>query len=429
MDRTTGNLFTLIEKGVSPFQVVAAAEERLIEAGFEKLDFESAWGLSYGKKYYLVHHGTTLIAFTLSEDLRYRDSFRMAAAHTDFPGLRIKPRPEVECKGYRQLNVEVYGAAILNTWLDRPLGIAGRVALRSDNVFEPRIAYFQSKHPVLTIPNLAIHMNKEVNKGVELNRQTDMLPILGMAGETEPEKEFFFRYLAEELEVSSQDILDFDFYVYNEEKPQFVGIKEDMISSPRLDNLTSVSALLDGIIEGKRKSGINLIALFDHEEIGSRTKQGAGSMLLRDVAEKIQLALGRDACQVKEMLYRSMMLSVDVAHALHPNQSTKADITNQPVLNQGFCIKEAGNQTYATDCEAVAIVQQICEKEGIPYQKYANRSDILGGSTIGSIASSILPVNTVDIGIPLLAMHSARELMGREDMKSLSEFLTSYFSL
>lgn len=428
MDKTTENLFTLIEKGVSPFQVVKTAQERLEEAGFEKLDLDSAWGLSYGKKYYLVHHGSTLIAFTLSEDLHYRDSFRMAAAHTDFPGLRIKSNPEVDSKGYRQLNVEVYGGAILNTWLDRPLGIAGKAALRSEQVFQPKIAYFQSRRPVLTIPNLAIHMNKEVNKGVELNRQKDMLPIFGM-GEGEVDQEFFLRYLAEELEVSPEDILDFDLYVYNEEKPQFVGSKEELISAPRLDNLTSVNALLEGIIEGKRKSGINLIALFDHEEIGSRTKQGAGSLLLRDVAEKIQLALGRDACQVKEMLYRSMLLSVDVAHALHPNQSGKADITNQPVLNRGFCIKEAGNQTYATDCEAVAIVQQICEKEGISFQKYANRSDIPGGSTLGSIASSILPVNTVDIGVPLLAMHSARELMGKEDMGALSEFVTGYFSL
>lgn len=429
MDKTVENLFTLIEKGVSPFQVVEAARERLEEAGFEELHLDSAWGISFGKKYYMVHHGTTLIAFTLSEDLHYRDNFRMAAAHTDFPGLRIKPNPEVETKGYEQLNVEVYGGAILNTWLDRPLGVAGKVALRSDNVFAPKIVYFQSKNPILTIPNLAIHMNREVNKGVELNRQKDMLPIAGIADHKEVDREFFMEYLSTELEVAAKDILDFDLFLYNDEAPRFVGIREDMISAPRLDNLTSVNALLDGIIEGNRRSGINLIALFDHEEIGSRTKQGAGSMLLRDVLEKMQYAVGRDNCQVKEAIYRSMMLSVDVAHALHPNQSGKADITNQPVLNQGFCIKEAGNQSYATDSEVIAIVQQICEKEKIAYQKFANRSDMPGGSTLGSIASSFLPVNTVDIGIPLLAMHSARELMGREDMEALSKFITSYFSI
>lgn len=428
MDKTVSNLFELIEEGGSPFHVVKAAEKRLQNAGFEKLEFEKAWGLSFGKSYYMVHHGTALVAFTLSEDLHFRDSFRMAAAHTDFPGLRIKPAPEVECKGYQQLNVEVYGGAILNTWLDRPLGVAGKVALKSEDVFAPKIVYFKSKHPILTIPNLAIHMNREVNKGIELNRQKDMLPIVGIAGQ-EADKAFFIDYLAEELKVDKEEILDFDLYIYNEERPQLVGMKEDMISAPRLDNLTSVNALLDGIIEGKRQSGINLIALFDHEEIGSRTKQGAGSMMLRDVVEKIQLSVGRDTCQIKEAIYKSMLLSVDVAHAFHPNQSGKADITSQPILNQGFCIKESGSQSYATDCEAVAIVQQICERKNIPYQKYANRSDIAGGGTLGTIADAFLPVNTVDIGVPILAMHSARELMGKEDMRSLSEFVTNYFSI
>lgn len=187
--------------------------------------------------------------------------------------------------------------------------------------------------------------------------------------------------------------------------------------------------MLDGIITGEREDGINLIALFDHEEIGSRTKQGAGSMLLRDVVEKIQISLGRDACQIKEALYQSMLLSVDVAHAMHPNQNQKADVTNQPVLNRGFCIKESGNQSYATDCEVVAIVEQICKKEGIAYQKYANRSDIAGGSTLGAIAGSLMPVQTVDIGVPILAMHSARELMGADDMAALSRFVGSYFSI
>ncbi|MCI8326802.1 MAG: M18 family aminopeptidase [Lachnospiraceae bacterium] len=429
MDKKLENFCDFIEEGTSPFQVVEAAEKRLKEAGFEELRFETAWGITGGKKYYMVHHGTTLIAFTISKNIKHRDYFRIAAAHTDFPGLRVKPMPDVECKGYRQLNVEVYGGSILNTWLDRPLGIAGKVALRSETVFEPRVAYVQSKHPILTIPNLAIHMNKNINKGIELNRQRDMLPIVGVAGESETEKNFFIRYLSEELQVEPEDILDFELYAYIQERAQSIGIHKEMISSPRLDNLTSVSALLDGIIEGEREKGINVIALFDHEEIGSRTKQGAGSMLLRDVVEKIQFSLGRDACQVKEMLYQSMLLSVDVAHALHPNQADKTDITNQPILNKGICIKEAGNQSYATDCEAIAVVQQICEKEEIPYQKYVNRSDIQGGSTLGSIASSILPMKTVDIGIPILAMHSARELMGSEDMKSLSRFVTGYFSL
>lgn len=429
MNTTAEQLFHLIEKGVSPYQVVEEAEKRLKEAGFEKLEFHTAWGLTGGKSYYMIHHGTTLIAFTIPKTLYYRESFRMAAAHTDFPCLRIKPNPEMEMSGYQQLNVEVYGGAILNTWLDRPLGIAGKVALASDKVFAPRIVHFSSECPVAVIPNIAIHMNPALNKGVELNKQKDMIPIIGIAGEEMQKKDFFYEYLAKELQLSKEEILDFDLYLYNTEMPETVGMGKELISAPRLDNLTSVQALLDGIITGEREDGINLIALFDHEEIGSRTKQGAGSMLLRDVVEKIQISLGRDACQVKEALYQSMLLSVDVAHAMHPNQNQKADVTNQPVLNRGFCIKESGNQSYATDCEVVAIVEQICKKEMIAYQKYVNRSDIAGGSTLGAIAGSLMPVQTVDIGVPILAMHSARELMGADDMAALSRFVGSYFSI
>lgn len=428
MEKVVEDLFELIRGGVSPVHVTEIAKRRLEDAGFERLELENGWGLCAGGSYYLIHHGTTLIAFTLPEDLQYRDAFRMAAAHTDFPGLRIKPAPEITCKGYRQLNVEIYGGPILNTWLDRPLGIAGKAALKSQDIFEPKIVPFCSGRPVITIPNLAIHMNKEVNKGIELNRQTDMLPIMGLTGQ-EGETDFFLTYLAEQLDVSKTDILDFDLYAYNTDLPEFLGQKEELISAPRLDNLTSVQALLDGIIGGRRKGGINLIALFDHEEIGSRTKQGAGSLLLRDVIEKIQYVTGRDLCQSKEALYRSMLLSVDVAHAIHPNQTGKADITNQPVLNQGFCIKESGSQSYATDCGAIAIVQQICEREKIAFQKYVNRSDITGGGTLGAAAGSLLPIPAADIGIPLLAMHSSRELMGREDLGSLSRFVTDYFSI
>ena len=429
MNTTAEKLFDLIEKGVSPYQVVEEAEKRLKEAGFEKLEFHTAWGLTGGKSYYMIHHGTTLIAFTIPKTLYYRESFRMAAAHTDFPCLRIKPNPEMEMSGYQQLNVEVYGGAILNTWLDRPLGIAGKVALASDEVFAPRIVHFSSECPVAVIPNIAIHMNPALNKGVELNKQKDMIPIVGIAGEEMQKKDFFYEYLAKELQLSKEEILDFDLYLYNTEMPETVGMGKELISAPRLDNLTSVQALLDGIITGEREDGINLIALFDHEEIGSRTKQGAGSMLLRDVVEKIQISLGRDACQVKEALYQSMLLSVDVGHAYHPNYVDKMDPTNQSPLNTGFCIKEASSQYYATDCRAIAIVEQICRQEEISYTKFFNRSDGTGGSTLGSIASSFLPIPTVDVGVPLLAMHSSRELMGVKDIRALADMIRAYYTL
>ena len=216
--------------------------------------------------------------------------------------------------------------------------------------------------------------------------------------------------------------------VYCKEQPEYVGVADDFISSPRLDNLTSCAALVSGILDAERKDGINLIALFDHEEIGSRSKQGAGSILLHDMLLRILAECGAKE-SAQELLYQSMLLSVDVAHGLHPNQAGKMDITNKPVLGSGFCIKEACSQSYATDCEAIAIIQQICDLKKIPYQKFVNRSDMAGGGTLGSIASALLPVKTVDIGIPLLAMHSARELMGAADQEALTELVTAYFLL
>ena len=427
--KETELLFDLLKKGVSPVQAVRACKERLESAGFLELPYDEPWKLQKNGRY-VNHHDTTLFAFTVGGGWQETKTpqIRMAAAHTDFPCLRIKPSADVTACGYAQVNVEVYGGAILNTWLDRPLGIAGRVAVRTQDAFAPKIVEFVSEKNLLTIPNLAIHMNREVNKGVELNRQTDMLPVFALLPEEEKKADYFLTFLADELSVEKTDILDFELTVYCKENPEFIGLNDDFISSPRLDNLTSCAALISGLIDARRMEGINLIALFDHEEIGSRTKQGAGSILLHDMLNRILKELGREQTAEQD-LYRSMLLSVDVAHGIHPNQAGKMDLTNKPVLGRGFCIKEASSQSYATDCEAIAIIQQICEKEKIAYQKFVNRSDMPGGSTLGSIASALLPVKTVDIGIPLLAMHSARELMGSADQQALKDLVTAYFTL
>ena len=426
----TEYLFDLLKKGVSPVQAVSVCEERLAAADFKKLDYGKNWELTAGSRYYVKHHDTTLFAFTLGRDWKETKTpqIRIAAAHTDFPCLRIKPSADVIGNGYAQVNVEVYGGAILNTWLDRPLGVAGRVAVRGSEPFAPIVQEFVSDKNVLTIPNLAIHMNREVNKGVELNKQVDMLPILALLQEEEKKADYFLTFLAEELSVPKEDILDFELTVFCRENPEFVGLHDDFISSPRLDNLTSCAALVSGIISGQREEGINLIALFDHEEIGSHTKQGAGSILLHDMLLRILNCIGRTKTAEAD-LYNGMFLSVDVAHGVHPNQAGKMDITNKPVLGRGFCIKEASSQSYATDCETIAILQQICDAKKIPYQKFVNRSDMPGGGTLGSIASALLPVKTVDVGIPLLAMHSARELMGTSDQQALKELAEAYFSL
>lgn len=421
-------LLQLVEEGTSPFHVAASVERQLLKEGFCKLSMNESWELSKGGKYYVLHNGSSLIAFTVGKNFACGDAFRIGAAHTDFPGLRIKPSPEIRKDGYRQLNVEIYGGAILNTWLDRPLSVAGRVALRSDDIFHPEMRCVDVRKPFLVIPNLAIHMNRDINKGVELNRQKEMLPIFGLEGKEETE-DFFLEYLAKQLRVEKEDILEYELGLYNTDTGDFLGTEEEFISSPRLDNLTSVQAITTGILNGTRESGINVAAYFDHEEIGSKTKQGAGSTLLSTVLERILLSYGQGREELLKSLADSVFLSVDVGHALHPNYADKNDPTNQNILGKGICIKEASVQSYATDSEAVAILQQICEEKKIPYQKFVNRSDGTSGSTLGSIASSFLPVKTVDVGVPLLAMHSSRELMGTKDQESLARTLEAFYSL
>ncbi len=424
MDR----LFGLLANATSPFHTVQAVEKQLLEQGFEKLHLRDNWNLRKGGKYFLNHHGSTVFAFTVGEAFEAEDGFRIAAAHGDFPGFRMKPNAELEAGGYLQLNTETYGGAILSTWLDRPLSVAGRVALKSDDVFKPEVRLVDLKKPVLIIPNLAIHFNREMNKGVELRKQVEMLPIYGTASE-ELTKDAFLKAIADALEVHKDDILDYELTIYNADTASYVGLTDEFVSAPRLDNLTSTQALIEGIIAGGRAKGLNMMVVFDHEEIGSRSKQGAASTLLATLLEKIYISLGMQAVDVTNALEDSLFLSVDVSHAYNPNYSAKYDLTNRHVLNRGFAIKQASSQSYATDSEAVAIVQQICEKEGIAYQKFVNHSDSAGGGTLGAIASAMLPIRTVDMGIPLLAMHSSRETMGVKDYESLVDFMKAYYRL
>lgn len=431
-------LMKLLKEAVSPWHTVLAAASRLEKAGFKKLDFSGSWNLEAEGKYYTVFHGSALFAFTIGKKIAGSKKLRIAAAHTDFPGFAIKNKPDMENSGYRQVNTEVYGGPILNTWLDRPLSAAGRVALASEQVWEPEIRYVDLKDPFCVIPNLAIHMNREVNKGVELNRQTDLMPLTGLTGENTL-KDGFMEFLADKLDVEKEQILDFELRLYCTQEPVFAGMNREFILAPHLDNTTSIQALLDGIgLDGQEPpDGIRMAVMFDHEEIGSRTKQGAASMLLRDVIGKISKEIEnripleggtqRDICSW--LLEDAMILSADVAHGLHPSHGNKTDPTNRPVLGKGFCIKEASSQSYATDSEAIAVLQQICSRENIPWQKFVNRSDQPGGSTLGAVAAAFLPVPIVDIGIPLLAMHSAVELMGKDDMEALSRCITAFFLL
>lgn len=422
-------LFDLLRAGVTPFMCVDECERRLTEAGFEKIDYKDAWNLVPGGKYVMNHHGAALFAFTVGKAYKTTDMIRMAAAHTDYPCMRIKPNPDFVTNGYAQVNLEVYGGPILNTWFDRPLGVAGRVSLRSDNPFEPKMVLYRSEKPIMTIPNLAIHMNREVNKGVEINNQVDLMPVLDMLTEEQKDTKYFMEFLAKELDVPVKDILDFELSIFLMEEPMYIGVEDTLISAPRLDNLTSCSGLVSALIDGERATGINLIELADHEEVGSSTKQGAASILLHDMVKRIVKSLGGNDEDAERALYGAMMVSADVAHGLHPNKAGKMDITNKPVLGKGLCIKQAAAQSYATDAETIGIFCQICDAKEVPYQRFVNRSDVRGGSTLGAISSTMTPVRTMDIGIPLLAMHSSRELMAAADMDSLKDAVTAYFSL
>lgn len=427
-NRISKELLSFIDKGTTPYHTVKEGKKILEEGGVVELHVRDEWNLKPGGSYYVSPYGTSLFAFTIGKDWKEGQNIRVGAAHTDCPGFRVKPNGEMVTNGHLKLNTEVYGGPIINTWLDRPLSIAGRVAIKSKDPFHPKMKLFDIKEPVLIIPNLPIHINKEINKGIELNKQIDTLPLFAMEEEEMNKKGFFNEYIGNKLDIKPEDILDYDIYIYNAEEGTELGMKKEFISSPRLDNLTSVIALLKAIIKGKREEGINLIALYDNEEIGSRSKQGADSSTLNLLINKIYRGLAtNEGERLFEILVDSLMISVDVAHGLHPNRPEKFDPINYAKLNQGVVIKIDSNQKYTYDTEAVAIVQQICEKTGVKYQKFVNRSDIRGGSTLGSIMSSWIPMKAVDLGIPLLAMHSARETMGKEDQIYLERLLTSFF--
>ena len=431
---TADRLLNRIGVSTCSFTTVKAVKRTLEEEGTCTLSLrEPMWNLETGKTYLITQADSSLFAFTIGRDFvpeqaaEPEQMLRMAAAHTDHPCLYIKSNPEIDTRGYGKLNVEVYGGAILNTWLDRALSVAGKVVIKSDHVFEPEVRILDKKRPLFTIPTLAIHLNREVNKGIELNRQTDLEPLAFVDG-TEVEKDFFLSLIAKELRVSVSEILDYELYLYNCDAGDVLGIQEDMISAPRLDNITSVEACLQGLLKQQRPKGMNLIALFDNEEIGSRTKQGADSELLYRILKKIYRSLGVEEETAETAIVNGFALSLDVAHGFHPNKPEKSDPTNANPLGKGVVIKRSSAQNYVTDSEAVATAMMIFENEGIPYQKFASRSDVSQGGTLGSLASKYLPMKMVDMGVPLLAMHSARELMAVADQVALEQFVTAFFN-
>ena len=419
----TEELLTFIKESTSPYHTVTASEKMLKAAGFSELSWGDEWKLKAGKAYFVRVFGSALMAFRVGKE---QGMLRIAAAHTDFPGFRVKPSPEMKEGGCIMLNVEPYGGLIQSSWLDRPLSLAGSVALRGEDAFHPVTCYVDFGRPIMTIPRLAIHMNRKVNEGETLNRQTELLPLSALDGE-EVSEEFFLEQLAKELDCEKEDILSYDMNVYSCEEPCMLGFDNEFISAPRLDNLTSVKACVDALIDAKTESGTAIAALFDNEEVGSRTKQGANSAVLEKLIEKIYRSLGREKNMSRDIA-EGFLLSVDVAHGLHPNYTGKADPTNRPKLGEGFAVKQAASQSYVGDAEAQAVVKALADEAFAPYQTYVNRSDIPGGSTLGSMVSANLCMRGQDIGVPVLAMHSARELMAAADQEALTDVITKFFA-
>ena len=413
-------LFRWLSGGHSPYHTVAAAADYLKANGFTPLALSEPFVLERGGRYF-VRNGTCLTAFTVGQR---ENRFRIAAAHTDWPCLRVKPSPEQVAGGCCKLSVEPYGGAILNTWLDRPLSLAGIAVLRTGGAMRPEVRLVDWDGPLLTIPNLAIHMNREVNKGVATKPNIDMLPLCRTVQEGWEKNGYLQSKLAERLGVRPEDILSFELYVYCAEEPKLVGFEGDLLSSPRLDNLTSVHACLRGLVEADGK-GINVAVLYDNEEIGSNTRRGADSSTLTVVLEKLSLALGMDRAAFLDACTGGMLLSCDVAHAAHPNHMEVADAAHAPVLNGGVALKRSPH--YSSEAETCAVIRGLCEAQGIPLQIFMNRADLPGGSTVGSMASALLAMSAADIGVPILAMHSARELMGVRDQEAICRLCKAFF--
>ena len=424
-------LFQFLDSSPVNFLAVDTICKRLDDAGFKSFDASSRLeSVKAGEKFYVVKNDSSIYAFVIGRQPLAEKGFHIICSHCDSPTFRIKPNAEMLREGMLSLNTEVYGGPIMSTWFDRPLSLAGRVIVESGDVLRPDTRLLHIRRPLLTIPNLAIHFNRQVNDGVKLSKQTDMLPLMAAIVNEEMKKEgVLLSLISEELNISISDILDFDLYLYDTTPPSTFGLQQEMISAGRLDDLSMVHASLEALITASDE-GIpeqtNIMAVFDNEETGSQTKQGAGSPFLRSLIERIIIAQEGRGDDFYRAVEQAFMISADNAHAWHPNYSSKYDPTNHPHLGLGPVIKLNASQKYATDAVSAAVFAGICRKAGVPFQYFVNHSDVAGGSTLGNILASSLPVKGVDMGNGVLAMHSVRETGSVADhlycIKAFTEF-------
>ena len=423
------NLIDYLYESPTAFHAVDQTKAKLNSNGYVELKEADAWKLEAGGKYYVTKNESALIAFEVGASDIVTEGIRMIGAHTDAPGFRIKPNPELVAEGtYLKLNTEVYGGPILHTWFDRPLAIAGQVTLKTEDVFKPTRRLVNLNKPLVIIPSVAIHMNRQVNDGFKINAQKDTLPLVSLVNSTFEKDNYLLSLVAKELNVALEDILSFELSLYEYEKGCLFGAEEEFISSARLDDMWMVYAGLEALLASTKTNATKMMICIDNEEIGSLTQQGAASNFILNIVERLVLGLGHDREAVHRTLANSLLISADLAHAVHPNAGEKHDPTTRPVLGKGPVLKQAASGSYSTDSFNAAIFEALCQKENIPSQKFVNRSDVRGGTTIGPVSASKLNIPVIDMGAPLLGMHSVRELASVEDHRQTVKLFTAFFS-
>lgn len=424
-------LLSFLDASPVNFLAVEQIRQQLEAAGFTRLDpAQPMPKLEAGAKVYVTKNDSSIYAFRMGRKSLGEAGFKMVCAHSDSPCFRIKPAAEMIGEaGLVRLNTEVYGGAILSTWFDRPLSLAGRVILRSNDPLHPETRLLHVKRPLLVIPNLAIHFNRQVNDGVKINRQKDTLPVMGYVTDAFEEDNLLLHLIAQELGVEQSAIIDFDLYLYDTTPACLVGLHDEFISSGRLDDLSMCYAGLEALLAADESDATQVLAIFDNEETGSGTKQGAASPFLRNMLERLVLAQGGTQDDLYRAIEQAFMVSADNAHAFHPNHADKADPTNHPRIGGGPVIKFNAAQKYASDADSAAVFAEVCRLAGVPCQKFVNHSEIAGGSTLGNILTGNIPLRGVDMGNGIWAMHSVRETGAAIDHIYCVKAFTKFYSL
>ena len=426
-------LLSFLDASPVNFLAVKNLTEELQQHGYRRIDTTEALGtVKSGDKFFVTKNDSSIYAFQIGRKPLAETGFHMICAHCDSPTFRIKPHAEIDCEGgIVKLNTEVYGGPIMSTWFDRPLTLAGRVIVKSKDVMSPTTLLLHVKRPLLQISNLAIHFNRQVNDGVKLSRQKDVLPILGIINDELEKGNLLMNIILEELyiqqTVAREDILDFDLYLADATPACTFGAHNELISSGRLDDLSMCFAGLEALLASQPTDTTQVLAIFDNEETGSQTKQGAGSPFLSYMLKRIALAQGGTEEAYYQAVERAFMISADNAHAWHPNYSEKYDPTNHPMLGGGPVIKFNAAQKYASDAYSASVFAGLCKKAGVPCQRFVNHSDVAGGSTLGNILASSIPLRGVDMGNAILAMHSCRETGSTADHEFCVKVFTQFY--